>query len=297
MDRPQMHEGQARTDVDMVRRLLASQFPRLSRLPITQVDSFGTDHDVYRLGEDMAVRLPIVEWATAQAAKEARWLPQLAPLLPLRLPAHLGLGDPGFDYPFTWSVVEWLPGEDAANTDLGKARAAEDLAAFVIALREAPTDGAPPRPKGARGSPLSELDAPLRVALEQLAARVDTKAVERVWDKALEADAHHGPEVWIHGDLLPGNLLVQDKRLTAVIDFGGLNVGDPACDLQPAWALFDARSREVYREALNANDAAWLRGRGWSVCQAVMALPYYWDTNPGIVRQSWHILSALGIST
>lgn len=297
MNRPQMHDGQVRTDAGLVRRLLAEQFPEWEQLPITPVASFGTDHDVYRLGESLAVRLPIVAWATAQASKEALWLPKLAPLLPLQVPAYVGQGKPGHEYPFAWSVVEWLPGEDAVNADLDMARAARDLAAFVIALRAAPTDGAPPRPQGARGSPLADLDAGLRDALDRLGDRIDTAAVERVWDEALQADAHRGPDVWVHGDLLPGNLLVQDRRLTGVIDFGGLNVGDPACDLQPAWALFDEKSRHVYREALGVDQASWLRGRGWSVCQAVMALPYYWHTNPGIVRQSWRALAALGVPT
>ncbi len=290
-----MHDGQVRTDADLAGRLIASQFPQWQRLPITPVESFGTDHDVYRLGEALSVRLPVIAWATAQADKEARWLPRLAPHLPLRVPLTLGIGQPEFGYPFTWSVTEWLAGEDAVKGDLDLTRAAEDLAGFVSALRAAPTDGAPDRPPGARGSPLAELDANMRDALARLGDGVDRTAVERVWDEALEAEAHPGPEVWVHGDLLPGNLIVAGRRLTGVIDFGGLNVGDPACDLQPAWSLFRGASRDAYREAVRTDDAAWLRGRGWSAVQAVMALPYYWDTNPGIVRQSWRVLASLGV--
>lgn len=292
-----MHEGQVQTDVSLVRRLVATQFSQWGELSITPVASFGTDHDVYRLGEDLSVRLPIVQWATTQAEKEARWLPRLAPSLPLRVPLSVAAGRPGFGYPFAWSIAEWLPGEDAVHAELDLDVAALDLATFVLALRGISTEEAPYRQVGARGSPLAELDASVRRALDVLGDRIDRSAVQRVWDEALDAEPHSGPEVWVHGDLLPGNVLVQDGRPTGVIDFGGLNVGDPSCDLQPAWALFDARSREAYREALNADDDAWLRGRGWSVCQAVVALPYYWDTNPGIVRQSWRVLAALGVNS
>lgn len=133
--------------------------------------------------------------------------------------------------------------------------------------------------------------------MERLGDRLEPEAPRRsllrVWDEAVEADAHEGPEVWVHGDLLPGNLLVADGLLTAVIDFGGLNVGDPACDLQPAWALLDRMGRRRFREELGADAAAWSRGRGWSLAQAVIALPYYWDTNPGMVRQARRSLAAL----
>lgn len=289
-----MHEGQVHTDDARVRRLVASQFPQWGGLSIRRVASFGTDHDVYRLGEDLSIRLPIVQWATSQAEKEARWLPRIAPSLPLRVPLPVAAGRPGFGYPFAWSITEWLPGEDAVHAEIDLDAAAVDLAKFVLALRGVSTAETPDRPKGARGSPLAELDPSIRGALDALGARIDRAAVQRVWDEALEAEPHSGPEVWVHGDLLPGNLLVQDGRLTGVIDFGGLNVGDPACDLQPAWALFDATSRSAYREALNVDDAAWRRGRGWSVCQAVMALPYYWHSNSRMVMQSWSTLSALG---
>lgn len=291
-----MHDGQVATDANLVSRLVASQFPQWQRLPVTSVESFGTDHDAYRLGDRLSVRLPVIDWATAQADKEAEWLPRLAPRLPLRVPLPVGAGHPELGYPFTWSVTEWLSGEDAVNAELDLTRGAEDLAGFVLALRLAPTEGAPERPRGARGSPLAELDTHMRDALDNLGDRVDRGAVERIWDSALEAEPHQGPNVWVHGDLLPGNLIVSDGRLTGVIDFGGLNVGDPACDLQPAWSLFQSASRDAYREALGADDAAWLRGRGWSAVQAVMALPYYWGTNPGIVRQSWRVLGALGLA-
>lgn len=295
--RPRMHEGQVDTDPALVRRLLAEQFPSWSDLPLTRVGSHGTDHDVYRLGTDLAVRLPIVAWAQRQALLEARWLPLLAPALPLSVPTPVGLGAPAHGYPFAWSVVTWLPGLGADATPLDLGAAASALAAFVMALRAFPVDGAHERPPGGRGSPLIELDAGFRAALDALGDRLEREAPRerllRAWEGSLEAGAHAGAETWVHGDLLPGNLLVEDGTVTGVIDFGGLNVGDPACDLQPAWALLDRVSRERFRDELGADDAAWLRGRGWSLAQAVIALPYYWDTNPGMVRQARRSIAAV----
>lgn len=287
---PRMHADQVNTDVDLVRRLVAGQFPQWSGLPVTPVPSSGTDHDVYRLGEELSVRLPIIGWAAGQAQHEARWLPRLAPHLPLAVPTVLALGRPAEGYPFDWSVQRWLPGTNADGTLGDLDRAAADLAGFVRALRRIDTAGAPDRAPGARGGPHAERDADVRSAVAELGDRVDGRAALRVWDQALEAPPAEGGDVWLHGDLLAGNLLVEDGRLTAVIDPGGLGVGDPACDLQPAWGLFAGRSRAAFLDALEADDAARRRGRGWVLSQTVMALPYYWDTNPGMVRRAGRAL-------
>ncbi|MFE9689852.1 aminoglycoside phosphotransferase family protein [Micromonospora sp. NPDC005806] len=291
MSRVRMHADEVMTDEDLVRRLLAGQFPRWADLPLRLVPSYGTDHDIYRLGESLSVRLPRIGWATRQAAKEAEWLPRLAPHLPLTLPVPLAMGCPAEGYPFDWSVYEWLPGENANGALHDLERAAVDLATFIAALRRVDTTGAHPRPPRARGGDLAEFDEGVRRSVAQLGDRIDGDAVLRAWQESLDAPAWAGPGVWVHGDLLPGNLLVVDGRLSAVIDFGGLNVGDPACDLQPAWNVFAGRSRERFRAELEVDDAAWLRGRGWVLLQAVIALPYYWDTNPGIVRQTSHALA------
>ena len=286
-----MHVDEVDTDVALVRRLLAGQFPQWADLPISQVTSYGTDHDIYRLGEQLAVRLPRIGWATAQAAKEAEWLPKLAPHLPLAVPMPLAMGRPAEDYPFDWSVYRWLPGCDASCTIDDLDQAAADLAAFVRALRGVETTGAFPRPRGGRGGPLAEGDEQVRRTIAQLGDRIDGVAALRSWEESLDAGAWDQAAVWVHGDLLPGNLLVVDGRLSAVIDFGGLNVGDPACDLQPAWNVFAGESRERFLTELAVDYASWLRGRGWALYQAVSALPYYWDTNPGMIRQATHALT------
>jgi aminoglycoside phosphotransferase (APT) family kinase protein len=288
-----MHADEVETDVALVRRLLTRQFPGWADVPITPVDSYGTDHDIYRLGDHLAARLPRIGWAAGQAAKEAEWLPKLAPHLPLALPVPLVRGQPAEGYPFEWSVYEWLPGENANGTIDDLNQTAVDLAAFVKALRQVDSTGAYPRPPRARGAPLAELDEQVRRSIAQVGDRIDANAALRSWEESLDAPVWDGSEVWVHGDLLPGNLLVVDSRLSAVIDWGGLNVGDPACDLQPAWNMFAGDSREQFRAELEVDDASWLRGRGWALYQAVSALPYYWDTNPGMIRQASHALAHL----
>ncbi|MGI8697333.1 MAG: aminoglycoside phosphotransferase family protein [Mycobacteriales bacterium] len=291
MGAPKMHAGEIETDIALVRRLLAAQFPHWADLPIDAVASYGTDHDIYRLGDHLAARLPRIGWATAQAAKEAEWLPRLARHLPLALPVQLAMGQPAEGYPFDWSVYQWLPGVNANGTIDDLDRAAVDLAAFVNALRQVDTTGAPPRPPHGRGGPLVEGDGQVRRSIAQLGDRIDGDASLRSWGESLGAPAWDSTEVWVHGDLLPGNLLVVDGRLSAVIDFGGLNVGDPACDLQPAWNVFAADSCMRFRAELGVDDASWLRGRGWALYQAVTALAYYWDTNPGMIRQASRALA------
>jgi aminoglycoside phosphotransferase (APT) family kinase protein len=211
--------------------------------------------------------------------------------VPLKVPVQLAIGAPGRGFPYGWSVYEWLPGDNANGTIADLEQAAVDLAAFIIALRRVDTTGAHPRSPRSRGGPLVEGDEGMREAVQKLGDRIDGAAVLRLWQECLEAPAWAGPEVWVHGDLLPGNLLVVDGRLSAVIDFGALNVGDRACDLQPAWNVFSGTSRERFRAEVGADDASWLRGRGWTLYQAVVALAYYWDTNPGMVRQASHALA------
>jgi aminoglycoside phosphotransferase (APT) family kinase protein len=286
-----MHADEIHTDIALVRRLLARQFPQWADLKIELVASYGTDHDIYRLGDHLAARLPRIGWATKQAATETEWLPRFAPHLPLALPLQLAMGHPAKGYPFDWSVYEWLPGENANGTIDDLDQAAVDLAAFVKALRRVDTSGAHPRPPQGRGGPLKEYDEQVRRSITQLGERIGGDATLRSWEESLGAPAWDGAEVWVHGDLLPGNLLVVDGRLSAVIDWGGLNVGDPACDLQPAWNVFVGDRGVRFRAELDVDDASWLRGRGWALYQAVSALAYYWETNPGMIRQASHALA------
>ncbi len=290
MATPKMHPGEIETDVTLVRRLLVGEFPQWADLAIVPVVSYGTDHDIYRLGDHLAARLPRIGWAVGQAAKEAKWLPRLAPHLPLAVPVQLAGGRPAAGYPFEWSVYEWLPGENANGRIDDLDQAAVELAAFVNALRQVDATDAHPRPPLGRGAPLAEFDEHVRHSIAQLGDRIDRDATLRSWEESVNAPDWDAEEVWVHGDLLPGNLLIADGRLSAVIDWGGLNVGDPACDLQPAWNIFEGDNRARYLSELHVDDASWLRGRGWALHQAVAALPYYWHTNPGMIRQASHAL-------
>lgn len=228
--------------------------------------------------------------ATDQAAKEGTWLPKLAPHLPLAVPEQLAMGEPDEGYPFDWSVYRWLVGDNADGSINDLDQAALDLAAFVRALRHVDTNGAPPRPPGGRGGPLVEGDELVRRSISELGDRIIGDAALRSWEESLAASDWDRQEVWVHGDLLPGNLLVVDGRLSAVIDFGCLNVGDPACDLLPAWTVFVGDSRRRFRAELRVDDDSWTRGRGWALREAVPVLPYYWDTNPGMVRLATRVL-------
>jgi aminoglycoside phosphotransferase (APT) family kinase protein len=287
-----MHPDEIDTDASLVRRLLAAQFPRWADLPIEPVPAAGTDNAIYRLGREMVVRLPRVERAVSQVEKEYRWLPRLAPHLPLAVPAPLAMGSPGEGYPWHWAVNSWLAGENATIDLIDDPReAAIALARFVAALQRIDPAGgpAPGRHNFMRGIPLAQRDAPTRTAIAALDGMVDTVAATEAWETALRAPAWHGPPVWIHGDLLPGNLLVNEGRLTAVIDFGGLGAGDPACDLMVAWTLLSGESRGTFRDALQPDAATWARARGWALSVALIALPYYKHTNPvlaGIARHT-----------
>jgi aminoglycoside phosphotransferase (APT) family kinase protein len=278
-----MHADEVDIDISLVRELLATQFPQWADLPIDPVHSAGTDNAIFRLGDDMSVRLPRIQNATLQVDKEHLWLPRLAPHLPLAIPFPLAKGTPGEGYPWHWSVYQWLKGENATIERISDTvQAARDLAHFISALQQiVPTGGPSPGSHNSfRGEPLSMRDAETRAAIATLSGMLDAGTATAAWETALQAPAWDGPPVWIHGDLLPLNLLVEQGRLIAVIDFGCLGVGDPACDLQVAWNLLSIETRDIFRSMLQVDDAMWERGRGWALSVGLIALPYYQSTNP-----------------
>ena len=289
-----MHANEVTTDVDLVRRLLAGQFPQWANLPIRSVPSAGTDNALYRLGDDLVVRMPRIHWATGQIEMERRLLPYLAPHLPLAIPAPLAVGEPAEGFPWRWSIYRWLEGDNATLDRLADpGQAARDLAHFIHALQAVdPTGGPQPAPETlGRGVPLATRDARTREAIASLDGMIDTRAATAAWEAALVAPVWQGPPVWLHGDLQSGNLLAVDGRVTAVIDFGAMAIGDPACDLMVAWNLFTARSRAAFREAIGVDDATWARGRGWGLSPALIALPYYRETNPGLAAIARHAIA------
>lgn len=290
-----MHPGMHPVDDDLVRRLIAAQFPQWAGLAVRRWPSGGTVNAMYRLGDDMVVRLPLVQGGAGDVLMEREWLPRLAPRLPARIPEVLGAGEPAHGYQWPWSVYRWLAGEHPEAGALTEpVLLAGDLAAFVAAMRSITL---PDAPKAHRGGPVASLDAATRAAIRELRGipeeGVDCAAVAAVWEQALQAPGWDGPPVWLHADLMPGNLLIDGGRLASVIDFGCVGAGDPACDLFPAWNLLPADAREVFREALAVDDATWIRGRGRTLSQALIALPYYRRTNPAMARNARHVIRAV----
>lgn len=278
----------------LVRRLVAAQFPQWSGLPVTRIELDGWDNATFRLGRQMSVRLPSGDAYTAQVDKEHRWLPALAPQLPLPIPQPLAKGAPGQGFPRPWSIYRWLEGELPTIDRIGDLeRFATDLARFLDALyRVDATDGPP---AGAhshfRGGPLTTLDAQTRGAIAALDGQIDAAAALKVWETALEA-RFGGTPVWVHGDVAATNLLVADGELCAVIDFGCSAVGDPACDVPIAWTLFSGESRRAFRKVLGVDDATWERGRGWALWKALIEVHHSiaqdtGSSQPGWVRMGW----------
>ncbi|MFF3482137.1 aminoglycoside phosphotransferase family protein [Streptomyces sp. NPDC002701] len=277
-----MNPGEFDIDAGLVERLVGEQFPAWAGLPVQQVVSAGTDNAMYRLGDDLVVRLPRQPGGAGQVEKEQRWLPRLAPHLPLPVPVPLAEGAPGQGYPLPWGVFRWLDGENIYDAPLtGEAelaRAAAELGRFVAALRGVDAADGPP---SWRGGPLTD-DLPVRAAIRDLGAdgTLDGDTATAAWEDALRLPRWTGAPVWLHGDLLPGNLLARGGRLSAVIDFGGLGTGDPAADVLAAWAVFTSETRPLFREAAGVDDATWARGRGWALYFGLTAEHHYRVTNP-----------------
>ena len=298
---PRLHPDEVPIDTALVRRLLAGQLPELSGLPLRAVPNQGTDNLVFRLGAELAVRLPRKSGAVAALLREQRWLPEVAPQLPLAVPVPVAAGQPDDGYPFPWLVCRWVPGEPARprNLDPGDARR---LADFVAALQAVEPAGGPPVEPGARAGPVPAYDRTARTALAAVAALrsagriepdlVDPARAEQVWADGLAAPPWPGAGVWVHRDLYFGNLLTIEGRLSGVIDFGGLAVGDPAGDVMGAFHMFGPGRPPGVRRNRRGGPATWARARAWTLVMALEALPYYLDTHPGMVTMAHRAVAA-----
>ncbi len=288
-----MHDHELDIDASLVRRLLAEQFPKWADLPLRAVRSSGTDNALYRLGTELVVRLPRAPWSGVDDLddedREQRWLKQLAPRLPCAIPVPLAQGLPADGYPWRWSVCPWLTGRNPVVGRLAEPDLlARDLAGFISALHQFDLAGGP---TASRGVPLIERDAKTRAAITELTGMIDTDATVAAWEAALCTPQWIGPPLWLHGDLSPGNVLVTNGRLSAVIDFGMMGTGDPACDLIVGWNLLSADARETFRAALEVDDATWARGRGWALSVALIQLPYYRERNPALAANARHVIA------
>ena len=284
-----MHDGEVATDVSLVDELIRTQFPRWHGLPITHVQHGGTDHAIYRLGDEFAVRLSRIEWSSGQAERDAVVLPRLAPHLPVAVPEPLELGEPTENYPYRWSVVRWLSGDIAPIDEVGEDTAIR-LAELIQALHEIDATGEPWTTYRGRLD-ASDSDEKVRESIAELGGDPRLTAL---WEEAIGAPRWDQPGRWLHADLHQGNLLFTGGELTAVIDWGCAGAGDPAADLMTAWLFLDERGRKAFRRELTEfDDATWARAWGWALHLAVQALPYYRETNKFLAGVATHTIDQL----
>ncbi|WP_328580942.1 aminoglycoside phosphotransferase family protein [Streptomyces sp. NBC_00370] len=285
-------DGRAGIDAALVERLIAAQFPQWGGLPVTPVSVDGWDNRTYRLGERLTVRLPTAAGYVPAVAKENRWLPLLAPSLPVPVPPVLGAGVPGEGYPFPWSVRGWLDGETAQPERVGDWRQfAISVAEFLLALQRCDATGGPLGGEHSwyRGASPAHYDDETRRCLTALKGLIDTERAAAVWEAAL-ATEWTGDPVWFHGDIAPGNLLVKDGKLAAVIDFGTSGVGDPACDLVIAWGMLSGDSRDAFRRTVAQDAGTWARARGWALWKAMLVLSQSVGSDPALAAVNRHII-------
>lgn len=275
-----LHDNEFDVNLSLARDLINEQFPQFSMLPITPVNTVGTVNHVYRLGQELYIRLPRVkEWADIE--KEWYWISYLAPRLSLKIPEPIALGKPTASYPVNWGIYKWIEGNNYSEELIhDETEAAKDLADFVNELHslDVPTDA----PKAGR-LPLLELNQKTLESIYDAGDLLEKDRVLAAWEDACKASVWNGKPVWIHADLLRPNLLVHSGRLAAIIDFGGVGIGDPAFDLIPAWTIFNSQGRKVFRNSIHADKDTWLRARGYALHQAVLIIPYYRVTNPRFV--------------
>jgi aminoglycoside phosphotransferase (APT) family kinase protein len=286
-----MHADEVETDAGLVRRLLSAQFPQWSGLRVERVPSFGTDNALYRLGDDLVVRLPRIDWAASDIDKDARWLDQLRPLVPVAIPQQLATGTPGLGFPWRWGIYRWLegcePGRRRNRPSRGpRPRRGQVRGGTAPSSTERHPDGlarGAARRAGRRGT----ASDPRRRRRARRRGRHGSR------ETALRAPAWGGPAVWTHGDLLRGNLLLREGRLAAVIDWSLLGVGDPACDAIVAWSVLPRETRDVFRTEAGFDDATWARGRGWALCCGLLQVPYYAESNPELADNGRHMVGEI----
>jgi aminoglycoside phosphotransferase (APT) family kinase protein len=289
-----LHDDELPIDDALVRTLVDRALPQYTNLPLRRMSASGSTNALFRLGDDLIVRLPRQPGGSAGIRRETRWLPTIAAALPVAVPEVVGVFGPDAGYPETWSVVRRLDGEHpevvdpGTPADPGRSRLAIDLADVVVALRNAhvPDEARnDPELHWYRGDPLAAMAADTAAGIARCRALgdfgFDLDDAERVWAQAMTLPGVHDrvEPRWYHGDLAAENLLVRDGRLSAVLDFGALSVGDPTVDLIVAWEVLDPPAREVFRERIGVDDATWLRGRAWALCLA-LGIWYYWSTMP-----------------
>ena len=290
-----LHSDEIPIDAELVRGLVSRALPAYADAPLHRLASSGSTNALFRLGEDLLVRLPRQPGGSSSIAKEAAWLPVVGPQLPVAVPEVVAVFEAGREYPERWSVVRWIEGthpevvDPSTAVDPGREGLARDLAAVVQALgrAEVPRDQAAIQQLTSyRGAALATMDQDTRDNIGRCRTLedfgFDLDAAETIWADAMRLPgvADRTTPRWYHGDLAAENLLMRDGSLTAVLDFGGLSVGDSTVDLIVAWEVLDPPARELFRRQVGIDDATWLRGRAWALSITLM-IWYYWTTMPG----------------
>ncbi|TSD47097.1 aminoglycoside phosphotransferase family protein [Rhodococcus sp. KBS0724] len=292
-----LHKDEPDIDLALIPRLLAGQMPQWADLPLHLVESIGTDNVMIRLGRSLVIRMPRTPVAAQGITKEQALVPRLAPQLPVPVPLPVGVGEAAFGYPWRWSVYPWFAGRNPLP-GIADDHLAIQLADFVCSLRRIDTFGL--RPVGplhsyraesiARRDCATRATRATRASIAACDGLVDAALTEAVWEKTRDVIDYAGPPVWMHSDLHPGNILVRGGRLSAVIDWGGLSLGDPAIDCLVAWTLLTPNTRRVFRAHADVDEDTWKRGRAWALSIALVALPYYRDMNEQITAWAKHAI-------
>jgi aminoglycoside phosphotransferase (APT) family kinase protein len=282
-----MHENQLRVTVDMVRRLVSDQFPDWALLPVTPIHVEGTVNAIFRIGDGLAARFPLqpreveatLQWLQSEADAALELLDQTS----FAVPEPVAIGEPGAGYPLPWSVQTWLPGTTASQQDPSNSSDfAQDLAKFIAQVRAIDVRGRSFTGNG-RGGDLRSHDEWMEVCFEHSGQLFDVPRLRRIWARLRELP-RESPDVMTHGDLIPGNVLVDKGRLIGILDVGGLGPADPALDLVSAWHLLDTGPRKLLRQDLQCDDLEWERGKAWAFEQAIGAARYYQSSNPPMSR-------------
>lgn len=282
-------------NVDLVVKLINEQFPKWSYLAIKPVKFSGHDNRTFHLGEQMSVRLPSAASYVPQVEKEQKWLPILSKDLSLPISTPLAKGNPSEEYPWPWSINEWIEGESLTHKNIHDInQLAKDLGAFLIELQSIDASKGPIAGEHNfyRGGSLAVYDEESRDAIVRNKDVFDEHLLIEIWDLAL-ATKWNSKAVWVHGDVSPGNLLVKDGKLCAVIDFGILGVGDPACDAAMAWTFFDENSRKTFKNALNMDKETWNRARGWALWKALITYNGHDNFNKAISEESYNVINII----
>ncbi len=287
-----MDDNKIVINIETVRKLIADQFPEWKDLSISAVASSGWDNKTFHLGNSMLIRMPSALRYASQVEKEQKWLPKLAPLLPLQIPVPLAMGIPSNGYPWKWSIYAWLEGDTAATGHIvDLCDFATSLGQFLIALQNIDVKNGPTAGLHSfyRGGSLTNYDMQTRNAILALKSKIDVDIATEIWENAVTT-TWKNPPVWVHGDISAGNLLVKDGKLSGVIDFGQLSIGDPSCDLAIAWTLFNGKSREAFRKTLSLDSETWARGRAWALWKALITAADLTSPSNAESVKCWHII-------